>query len=282
MVNKHISLRKDRRALSPALSTMILTAAIVVMILAAMTFANGFLNTNMAQNEFTTNKNFMQTAGLQIDDIAWTIGRTQTITYSSKFGTLHFEPLAVNYTFQVHHATGPNTTATVETGIILFNMPVSSYSVSKNYFERVPTSANSSILLSGSSAPVSQVLCEEKLPMADGSYTRIAAVPTIRMLNSTITGTQSQASYFKFYLPTLENGTSHYLSQSLTLTGDGINKVTENGVDQVTISVSFPQSTSGFDSTFFNFKQTNVTIALPPNSVVEFYFGKVLVTIGQV
>ena len=283
MVNKHISLRKDRKALSPALSTMILTSAIVVMILVAMAFANGFLNTNMAQNEFSSNKNFMQSAGLQIDDIAWTIGRTQTVTYSSNFGTVHFEPLAVNYTFQVHYTTGSwgNLTTGV-TGIILFNMPVSSYSVGKNYFERVPTSANNSILLSGSSAPVCQVICEEKQPMADGSYTRIAAVPTIRMLNSTITGTQNQVNYFKFYLPILQNGTSRYLSQSLSMTGNGITKVTENGVDQVRISVNFPQATAGFDSSFFNFKQTNLTIALPPNSVAEFYIGTVLVTIGSV
>ena len=47
-----------------------MTAAVVVMILVAMTYANTFLDTRMAENEFSTNKQFMLTTGLQIDDIA--------------------------------------------------------------------------------------------------------------------------------------------------------------------------------------------------------------------
>jgi hypothetical protein len=132
------------------------------------------------------------------------------------------------------------------------------------------------------------VLSEEKLPMADGSYLRTALVPTMRVLTSTI----MNMSYFKFYLPDLENGTNLYRSQSITLTGNGISKVSLPGVDQVTISVSFPPQTAslGFDSSFFNFKNTTITlnntstprIATNSNSVVEFYVGKVIVVIGQV
>ena len=62
-------------------------------------------------------------------------------------------------------------------------MPVGSYSLGNNYFERLPSNANSSFLLSGSSSPISQVICEEKVPMSDGSYTRIALVPTMRVLS---------------------------------------------------------------------------------------------------
>lgn len=276
--------------MSPAISTVILTAAVVVMILVVMSYATNYLNAGMAENEFSSNKQFMSTAGLQIDDIAWTIGRTQTVSYSSKFGSVEVQELALNYTFQVHTSSGwENLTAPVETGIIVYNMPVSSYSMGNNYFERVPMSANSSFLLSGSSAPVSQVFCEEKLPMNDGSYTRIVVVPTLRVLNSSITGTQQNpTSYFKFYLPVLENGTNPYRSQSLTLTGDSITKMTWSKVDKVIISVSFPQAASGFDSSFFNFNSTTITLnstsnpQIPPNSVVELYMGKVLVTIGQV
>ena len=276
--------------MSPAISTVILTAAVVVMILVVMSYATNYLNAGMAENEFSSNKQFMSTTGLQIDDIAWTVGRTQTVSYSSKFGTVEVQELALNYTFQVHTSSGwENLTAPVETGIIVYNMPVSSYSMGNNSFERVPMSADSSFLLSGSSAPVSQVFCEEKLPMNDGSYTRIVVVPTLRVLNSSITGTQQNpTSYFKFYLPVLENGTNPYNSQSLTLTGDGITKMTWSEVDKVIISVSFPQTASGFNSSFFNFNSTTITLnstsnpQIPPNSVVELYMGKVLVTIGQV
>ena len=125
--------------------------------------------------------------------------------------------------------------------------------------------------------------------MSDGSFTRIALIPTMRVLTSTITSTTGTTNYFKFYLPDLENGTNLYRSQSITLTGDGISKVTAIGVDQVSISVSFPKAASlGFDSSFFNFKSNTVTLnststpQMTPNSVVEFYVGKVVVAIGQV
>ena len=279
------NLLKDKRAVSPAISTVILTGAGIVMILIAMSYANNILSMKMAENEYSTNKQFMQTTGQQIDDIAWTVGRSQTISYSCKYGNVKFQDATLNYTFQIRTGSGwTNLTLSGKTGIILFNMPVSSYSMGNNYFERLPSGSNSSFLLSGASAPISQVLCEEKLPMSDGSYTRIAVIPTMRVLTSTVTST----NYFKFYLPDLENGTNLYRSQSITMTGNGISKVVQSGVDQVKISVSYPKAAIGFDSSFFNFKSNTVTLnststpRMMPNSVVEFYVGKVIVAIGQV
>ena len=279
------SLRKDKRAISPAISTVILTAAVVVMILVAMGFANNFLDARMAENEFSTNKQFMFTTGLQIDDIAWTIGRTQTVRYSSKFGNMKFQSLALNYTFEVYTGTEWETVFANVTGMILFNVPVSTYSVGNNYFERISPSSNGSFLQQGPSAPVSHVFCVEKLPMSEGNYIRIVVVPSIRMLNSTITGPQqpNATNYFKFYLPTLEPGTHLHRSQSITMTGSNITKVIRSGVDQVRITVTFPNEGSlGFDSGFFNFDHISETIDLPDDSVVEFYMGKVIVSLGQV
>jgi FlaG/FlaF family flagellin (archaellin) len=284
--NNHTSLRRDTRAVSPAISTVVLTAAGIVMILIAMSYANNILSLKMAQNEFATNKQFMQTTAQQIDDIAWTVGRTQTVSFSNKYGNVQFQAVALNYTFRIHTSSGyENLTISGKTGIILYNMPVGSYSLGNNYFQRLPNNVTSSFLLSGSTAPISQVICEQKVPMKDGTYSRIALVPNMRVLTSTVTST----NYFKFYLPDLENGTNLYRSQSITLTGNGITKVTRSGVDEVSISVSFPKAASlGFDSSFFNFNSTSITLnasstpKLPSNSVVEFYVGKVVVAIGQV
>jgi hypothetical protein len=278
------SLRKDKRAVSPAISTVILTAAVVVMILVAMGFANNFLDARMAENEFSTNKQFMLTTGLQIDDIAWTIGRTQTVRYSSKYGNIKFESATVNYTFEVHSGGIWVPVFANVTGMILFNIPVSIYSISNNYFERIMPSSNGSFLQQGPSAPVSQVFCVEKLPMNEGNYTRIVVVPSIRMLSSTISGSQSPTStnYTKFYLPTLEPGNHLYRSQSITMTGNDVIKVVKSGVDQVRISVTFLDTGIGFGSDFFKFDHDSETINLPANSVVEFYVGKVIVTLGQV
>jgi hypothetical protein len=278
-----VRLRKDKRAISPAVSTVILTAAVIVMILVAMGFANNFLDARMAENEFSTNKQFMLTTGLQIDDIAWTIGRTQTVRYSSKYGNIKVQSLAVNYTFEVYDGSW-ETLFSNATGMIMFNIPVSIYSVSNNYFERIMPSSNGSFLQVGSSAPVTQVFCIEKLPMDEGNYTRIAVVPSIRMLNSTIAGPGGPTStnYYKFYLPVLLQGTHLYRSQSITMTGNEITKIVKSDVNQVRINVTFPKTSLGFDAGFFNFDHLSETVILPVGSVAEFYIGKVVVTLGQI
>jgi hypothetical protein len=170
-----------------AVSTVIMTAAVVVMILVAMTYANGYLSSRLAENEFSTNKQFMLTTGLQIDDIAWTIGRTQTVRYSSQYGNMKFQNSTVTYTIEVFPHGGVDeddwkTLITADTGIIMFNMPVVSYSLGNGYFGRLMPSSNGSFLQVGPAAPVSQVFCVEKLPMDDGSYIRVGWVNALHQV----------------------------------------------------------------------------------------------------
>jgi hypothetical protein len=239
-----------------------------------MSYAENILTLRVAENEFSSNQQFMRTTGQQIDDIAWTIGRTQTVSFSSKYGQVGFQPNVLTYTIEVQTATGLKT-YTYTTGMIQYNMPVSSYTLGNNYYTQVPSqSTDGSFLQSGSQAPITKVFSVEKLPMSDGSYIRTVVVPTVRVLGS--------GNYYKFYLPTLENGTNLYRSQSITITGNEISKITENHVSQVRITATFTKPTQGFDSSFFNFTQLTETKTLPPDSTAEFYVGNVLVTIGQV
>jgi hypothetical protein len=253
---------------------MILTAGIIVMLIVAMGFANNILNTKMAVNELETNQQFLTTTGKQIDDIAWIIGRTQTILYSSRFGQIVFEPSVINYTIEAKISDSWVNVGTFQTGIILFNMPTSVFAMNNSYFERFPYTANGSFLQRGASAPIDQVFSTQKGSMSDGSYLRVVVVPTIRALSS--------ANYSKFYLPTLDNGTHLYRSQSITLSGNGIERFTKSGVDQVRINATFPKAALGFDADFFQFDHLSETETLPADSVVGFYVGEVTVTIGQV
>jgi hypothetical protein len=262
---------------------MILTAGVIVMILVAMSYAGNIMNFKLAENEFASTKQFMQTTAQQMDDIAWTIGRTQTVTYASRFGTLKIELAALTYNISVHTAAGwDNQTISAQTGIVLFNMPVSSYSMGNNYFERVPFTANSSFLLPGSSAPVGQVFCEEKLSMNDGGYLRVVLVPTMRVLSSTVNG----QNYLKFYVPSVEGASSNHNTQALTLTGAGISKETRSGVDCLVITANYPKAASmGLDAAFFNFDSTSITLnsdSTPKldSSVVEFYVGALQISVG--
>jgi hypothetical protein len=259
-----------------------MTAAVVTLVLVTAAYANNFLDARMAENEFSANKQFMLTTGLQVDDVAWTIGRTQTVRYSSRYGNVKFEPSVLSYSFEVSYDDGLtwDLVLTNTTGIVLYNMPTSIITYGNNYFERIFPSSSDSFLQNGTSAPVVHVFAVEKLPMADGSYTRVVVAPSIRNLTSTV----GETTYVKFYLPSLSEGSNLYRSQSLTLTGSDVSKLTKSDVDKVRINVTFPYASQGYDSTFFNFESTskvvNITDSPADSSVVEFYIGKVVVSLG--
>ncbi|MGD6808086.1 MAG: archaellin/type IV pilin N-terminal domain-containing protein [Candidatus Bathyarchaeia archaeon] len=290
--NAQRRLLRNKKAVSPAISTIILTAVTVVLILVAMNYATNFMTKRMAENEFSANKQFMLTTGLQIDDMAWTIGRTQTSRYTTSYGNIQFQSNALEYTLEVKDDSGWQNVSSVKTGMIMFSIPVNMYSLNNGYFERL-SSSNSSFLQEGASASCASVYCIEKLPMSDGSFVRIVAVPTLRMLQSNIGST----NYYKFYLPVLNNGQNLYLSQSVTMTGNNITKVVNDGISAVRLNVTFPNSGLGFNSDFFNFDSDDQindgllskTIQLDKldsksdsTSVVEFYMGNVVVAVGKV
>ena len=265
---------------------MIITGVIVSLLLTTIVFANDFLSSRIAENEFSSNQQFMLAAGLQIDDIAWTIGRTQTIRFSSKYGNVMFQSSALSYSLEVNSSSGWETVLPdVTTGMIMFNMPISEYNLGNNYFDRIYPSLDGSFLQQGPSASVSHVFAVEKLPMPDGNFTRVAAVSSIRYSDSTIVGPQQSTStvYYKFYLPALEQSSENpQRSQSITMTGSEITKVIRRDVNQVRITVAFPSGSSGFDSSFFRFDNVQETVNLPAGAVVEFYIGKVILSFGQV
>jgi len=274
------NLKKDRKAVSPAISTVILTSAVVVLLIVTIAFANNFLSARMAENEFSAMEQFMQTVGLQIDDVAWIIGRTQTIRYASKFGQVSFENKTLVYSVYVNKTGQDNVyVANYSVGVLLFNMPIIKYSLGNNYYESIFPS-DRSFLQKGTSAPVSHVYATEKLPMRDGSFIRVVVAPTIRMLNSTISMGVNKNNYFKFYLPILSNGTSPYHSQSVTLTGKNVLVKTEGSVNAVKIRVSFPKINLGFDKGFFNFDSEVEVVDIPDGSIIEFYTSEVSVSLG--
>jgi hypothetical protein len=259
---------------------VILTSAIVVLLLVTIVFANNVLTAQIANNEFSAMEQFMQTVGLQIDDVAWIIGRTQTIRYASKYGQVSFENGTLVYSVYVNKTgQGYVHVANYSVGVLLFNMPISKYSLGNNYYESIFPS-DRSFLQKGTSAPVSHVYATEKLPMRDGSFIRVVVAPTIRMLNSTISMGVTKNNYFKFYLPILSNGTSPYHSQSVTLTGKNVLVKTEGSVNAVKIRISFPKIGSGFDKDFFNFDSEEKVVDVPDGSIIEFYTSEVSVSLG--
>jgi hypothetical protein len=64
------------------------------------------------------------------------------------------------------------------------------------------------------------------------------------------------------------------------MTGDGIQKAVQSGVDQIRITAMFHKAAQGFDASFFNFRSVTETLATSANSLVELYVGDVQVKIG--
>ena len=276
---------KNKRGVSVVISTVIVTTTILVTVLITLATANSILNTSLAENEFDAAEQFMFTTGLQIDNVAWTVGRTQTINYYSKFGHVRLQTLALNYSVQMYSSGIPVFYKTnITTGMVLFNMPLTAYNLCNDYFKRLLPANQSSesqpypFLQEGPTAPVSHVFVHELLPTNDESYLRVAAVPSIRVLNSSIYSPTQSTAYYKFFLPTLARSSENpQLTQSITMVGGEITKVIRKDIDQVEITVSFP---SGFGEDFFKFDGPVETMLLDPPSVVEFYTGTVIVSQG--
>jgi len=248
--------------------------AIIVMLIVVLLFANNYLNAQIAANEFSAMEQFMQNASLQLDNVAWTVGSTQTVRYASKFGQVILESGVLNYALYVNST---NTwVANFSTAALLFNMPISAYNIVNNYSQRILPSSNGSFLQQGTSATVSQVFVIERTPMKDGSYVRVVVAPSIRMLSSMIGTT----NYTECYLPILQPGNSPYQSQSVTLVSTNVLDSIEQNINQIKMDISFPISSLGFDSSFFGFNSTEQIISLPTGSNLNFYTGQVTVSLG--
>jgi hypothetical protein len=253
-----------------------MTGVIVGLVSVALAFASNFLLLRMAESEFNSAKQFMQTLGLQIDDVAWWPDLTETVRYTSQYGNIAFQP-ALNYTVyvKINNESNYQKFYTCTTGIICFNMHVSRYSLGNNFHEFIYPSSNTGFLISGPSAPVAKVFAVEKMPMTDGNFIRTIVAPTIRMLNMET----DNGHYIRLYLPILLEGEAPMRSQSVTLTGRQIAKV-KDSITGLKVEVDFPKSGSGFDEIFFSFPQTVETLDLEEETTLELYVGQVDVGFG--
>jgi len=276
----------DKKAISPAISTVIMTGAMIAMVSVAVVFANNFLSDRVAEGDFDASKQFMHTVGLQIDDVAWTTGRKGTILYASQYGDVEFESALLNYVVSVETNEDTYEFSNV-TGALLFNLPTYRYSINNGYWENIFPNQNESLTIKGTSAPVARVFAVEKLPMADGSYIRVVVAPSVRVLFSSINSSEN-TYYIRMYLPVLSAGESPRLAKSITLTGESVKAHTLNGVTGINVTVTFPKegSPDNFNSEFFNFPSNFEEIDLSSivseydNVVLEFYLSEVSVGFG--
>ncbi|MCW4021550.1 MAG: hypothetical protein ACOWW1_01440 [archaeon] len=291
LLNKLHKKGSDKLAISPAISSVIMTGAMIAILSVALGFANDFLWTRVAESDYASSKQLMQSVGLQIDDVAWTAGRTETLTYATQYGDVEFEPGVITYNVSVVSDNVKHDFINT-TGALMFNMPTYEFSISDDYWVKLYPEPNqdTSLTLTGTSAPVARVFEVEQVPMLDGDYIRVVVAPAIRVLYSSI-NSSTNTRYVRMYLPVLTAGESPRLYQSITLTGESVTAKTLNRVASITVTVEFPDAAYGFDSDFFNFPAHRQvidipSIVIPPeedkyaNVVLELYLSEVSVGFG--
>jgi hypothetical protein len=208
----------SKSGVSPVISTIIITGVMITIVMVALSFANNFLWSRVAEGEFNSSKQLMHTVGLSIDDVAWVVGRTETIRYSSQYGEAVLENSLLNYTVSVETGEGTFEFSSA-TGAILFNFPISRYTMTNGYWERIVPSHDDSLTMNYTSSPIARVFVVERVPMFDGGFIRVVVAPAVRVLSSSINAS-TNTYYVKMYLPLLVAGESPRLSQSITLTGE--------------------------------------------------------------
>ena len=86
------SIRKDIRAVSPAVSLVIITAATVVLVLVSGNYALQVLERQQAASEFDTVQKSLITFDDAVRDIAFDRGGSRSVAFTTKYGTLSLLP----------------------------------------------------------------------------------------------------------------------------------------------------------------------------------------------
>lgn len=96
-----IQLKRKVKALAPIVSTLILMAVFMLALTLSLTFVQSNLARRSAENDFNSAKSFMRTVGLQVDDVAWVTGRTDSVRYTVQNGDVNLLNPLLNYTIEV-------------------------------------------------------------------------------------------------------------------------------------------------------------------------------------
>ena len=276
--------KRGSKAVSPVISAVILMGTIIALVMVTLVFVNDRLWLSVAESDFDSAQQYMQAVGLQIDDVAWTMGRKETVRYSSSYGSVSILQNAINYTIDVKTQNGGDYQYFTHmiSGVLLFNMPVSRYSLGDNYYQQIYPQSISNITYSGTSAPVARVFVRQMSSyVGDENFGRIAVTPVIRVMSSYINSSSSNVYYLKLYLPVIEAGNSHGSAQSITMKGASIEVPTLSEITSIKVTASFPDQY--FDSSFFHFSSESQEITVPEgydDAILELYIGKVETVLG--
>lgn len=227
----HVTFKKTK-AVAPIVSTIMLMAVTLFVMSIALSFVNNTLTRREGENDFESAKIFMKNVGLQIDDVAWTKGRVDTVHFTSQYGQVEFlphsgEPYPLKYTVTYNYLDADGMEKSDEeyyySSILMYNLPIDKSFLGEGYDEAIlPKNVNFvrelKPVASGTTAPVANVFAIQKGDVGADQYLRIVLVPVMR--------------YHEYYVSS--SGPQTNLGYSTTPIKINIQKVTWNGVEDGT------------------------------------------------
>lgn len=127
MKNKKNSSVSNKSGVSYTISSVIITATTVMLVLIASTFAYQLLEQQRGTSEFNLAKNSLMTLDDAIQDIAWSIKGARQTRFSIDYGQLALYPdnaeLGLNLTIDVHNSTSLLFSRNYNTGYVEYSIP---------------------------------------------------------------------------------------------------------------------------------------------------------------
>jgi hypothetical protein len=245
-----------------------------------------FVQTSLArhdgENDFTLAQTFMKNIGLSVDDVAWHPGQSNTIQYSSQSAEIHLRPDLIHYKIEVWKV-GDHSYSTLkeyDTAVLFYDLPLTKYSLDNSYFEDILPSSMTQLVQNSTEAPITRVFAVQRPPIVgENAYIKVGVASLFRSVQFNINADGASTKYLKLYLANMTLGPLTTANpRYITLTGENVGASVINNVQHLRITISFPNSASGYNSTFFNFPVTTQTIDLPVSGAeVELYMGSVQV-----
>ena len=154
---------KKRKADAPIISTLMLMTITLFAMSITLSYVNSTLTRRQGENDFETAKIFMKNMGLQIDDVAWTKGRVDTVHFTSQYGQIEYLSNTLNYTIRFYNASSALVaTSKYTSSIFMFNVPTEKYYLEEGYYESLLPPKVTSLVFYGENAPATRVFAIQK------------------------------------------------------------------------------------------------------------------------
>jgi len=176
---------RNRRAASPAISMVIITAVTITLVLISTNYANQTLERQRAVSEFTTVKESIVAFDDAVRAVAFGTDAARSVRFSLAYGAMQLIPSNRSYTISADGC--PGASYTTDSGIIQYSMPTSLMTLGNNYQNYFL--GNSSLAVSSTAQTVGQA----KTTQVTGSVNMLLSYRVRAMLEgpSILVGSQS-------------------------------------------------------------------------------------------